>query len=130
MKHRDKFRWYGLVVKIIRNYPEMKLAKEAMRSVSHSDDGIHTQASRTTENIALRMLSEREEQDLDAVEQAIEDIGRSRDGGEILRIVDAVDWQGYKLNLIADKMYMHRNTAARLRRKFIYAVARNLGYLK
>lgn len=128
MKHRDKFRWYGLVVKIIRNYPEMKLAKEAMRSVSHSDDGIHTQASRTTENIALRMLSEREEQDLDAVEKAIEDIGRSRDGGTILRIVDLVDWQGNKVEQAAIRLYMHRNTAARYRRMFIYEVAKNLGY--
>lgn len=116
-------------MRVIRYYPEMLLQREALRSVSHND-GVHTAASRTTENIALRQLSPREEEDIDAVQRAIEDVGRQRDGAEVLRVVELVDWGPYTVQGAAVKLHMDRNTAGARRWRFIMAVARNLRYLK
>lgn len=125
-----KHSWRPNVERIVRYYPELRDRKAELRKVSHSEDGVHTAATRTTENIALRLLSPREEEELYAVETAIEDIGRQRDGREILRIIELVDWsRRCNIAQAAFRLHMDRSTAARRRGRFLYAVARNLKYL-
>lgn len=120
--------WRPDIVRFIRAYPDLRLRKEALRSVSHSMDGVHTAPTRATENIALRQLSPFEEKILDAVQLAIEDIGRSRDGREVLAIVEMVDWGRYSVEGAALKLHISPETAKRRRGRFISEVANNLDF--
>lgn len=85
---------------------------------------------RKTEIAALRELSPREQLELDAVMRAIEDLGRAPDGKEVLQVVELYHWRGIRnFETVADLAHMGRNTAKRRNAKFVYAVARYLGYL-
>lgn len=118
------------MVRIVRYYPELRDRKEELRKAGHDESGVHSSASRTTENIALRLLSPREEEELYAVETAIEDVGRMRDGREILRIIELVDWtKRCTIQGAAALLHMDRNTCASRRGRFLHAVAQNLKYL-
>lgn len=85
---------------------------------------------RRTETAALKELSPREQQELEAVERAIEDIGRQKDGAKILKVVELYHWVGmYNLDAVAEFAHTTTITAKRRNARFVYEVARNLGYL-
>lgn len=130
---KPKYWWYGNVLRTIRHYPilaEVKADKQG-QSVTANYSGMPKGggAGRTTENCAVRQLSPREEEELDAVRMAIDDIGRQRDGGEILKIVKLVDWEKtHTVDGSAMELHMHVNTAKSRRSRFIRAVAKNMKY--
>ena len=131
---KPKYKWYSNVVRAIRYYPTLKASKDATQLTSttagYSGMPHGSGTSRTTECAALRTLSPREEEELDAIELAVQQIGRKYDGQEILKIIEMVDWrkthtvEGAGMVLFKDK-----NTTQRLRAKFVYAVAKNMRYL-
>lgn len=89
-----------------------------------------TGAKRKTENAALRGLSRREEAELEAVRRAIEDIGRSETGGEVLRVVELYHWKNIRnFETVGYLAHMSSNTAKRRNSKFVYTVAKNMGYI-
>ena len=131
---RPKYWWYGNVLRVIRAYPAMlRRAEELKRqAVTPSYSGLpgSGRPGRRTEQAALRELSQREQQELEAVGRAIEDLGRAPDGKEILRVVELYHWQGIRnFETVAEITHLGRNTAKRRNARFIYTVAAYLGYL-
>jgi phage transcriptional activator, RinA family len=130
---KPTYKWYGNVIRAIGYYPNLLAEKKdkqgASITASYSGMPRSGQPSRTSENCAMRQLSPREEEELEAVRLAIEDIGRQRDGRDILRIVEMVDWaRTHTLQGAADRLHISERTARALRSRFIYAVAKNMRY--
>lgn len=142
---RPKYWWYTSVVKTIREYPKligMKRERQAQAVVANYgtktklSDGKEVNiilpgspaGSRTTEEAAMRVLSEREEADINAVNLAIETIALCRDGERILRAVALVDWERSSIEAAADILHADVSTVKRWRREFIYKTAKNMGY--
>lgn len=99
---RPNHRWYGNVIRAIRYYPELNNAEQ---------------------------LSPREQEEREAVKTAIADIGRQRDGADVLKIVEMVDWgKTHTLDGAAFRLHMSGPTARRRRDRFVRAVARNMRY--
>ncbi len=143
---RPKYWWYASVVRTIRAYPALTARKRAVqeqamvanygtRAVLQSGKEVNVllprscRGSRTTEDAALRTLSAREEADLDAVERAIERMRGRKDGDMILAAVRLVDWEGHSVQAAAERIPAAVSSVKRWRRRFIYAVAKNMGYL-
>ena len=126
---RPKYWWYGNVVRTIRNYPALREAKDALQTVSVTANysGMPGgSGGRKTEDSALRQLSPREESDLDAVEQALE-----RVSDEVRDVVRLYHWKGVRnFETVGDLLHMSRNTAKRRNSRFVFEVARNMGYLE
>ena len=58
-----------------------------------------------------------------------ETVGRWRDGGLILRLVELVDWQKtHTIQGAADALHLSKSTAVRLRSRLIYELLRNMEY--
>ena len=126
---RPKYWWYGNVVRTIRNYPALRQAKDALQTVSATANysGMPGgSGGRATEESALRQLSPREESDLDAVERALE-----RVSDEVRDVVRLYHWKGVRnFETVGDLLHMSRNTAKRRNSRFVFEVARNMGYLE
>ena len=126
---RPKYWWYGNVVRTIRNYPALRQAKDALQTVSATANysGMPGgSGGRTTEESALRQLSPREESDLDAVERDLE-----RVSDEVRDVVRLYHWKGVRnFETVGDLLHMSRNTAKRRNSRFVFEVARNMGYLE
>ena len=126
---RPKYWWYGNVVRTIRNYPALRQAKDALQAVSATANysGMpEGSGGRTTEESALRQLSPREESDLDAVGRALE-----RVSDEVRAVVRLYHWKGVRnFETVGDLLHMSRNTAKRRNSRFVFEVARNMGYLE
>lgn len=131
---RPKYWWRPNVERVIRNYPllrEKKNARQVQNMIaSYSGMPRGGGAGRNTESAALRCLSPREEDDLRAVEKAIEEVGCQELGSEVLRVVELYHWRGVRnFETIGDMAHMSERTARRRNERFISAVARNLHYL-
>lgn len=125
--------WYGIVLKVIRRYPELKAKKEALQTpnmtANYSAMPKSGAASRRTENIAFKQLSPADDRELDAVEKTIEKLRQHIDGADILKIVDLVDFK--RTHLIrgaAIACNVSEQTAKRRRQVFINECAHQLGY--
>lgn len=130
---RPNHRWYGNVIRAIRYYPALIEAKNDMQGASmtanYSGMPKGGGPSRSTENCAMRQLSPREEEEMEAVQMAIEDIGRQRDGGEVLKIVELVDWRKtHTLEGAAMQLHMCEKSVRIRRDRFVRAVAKNMRY--
>ena len=125
---RPKYWWYGNVVRTIRNYPALREAKDALQAVSATANysGMPGgSGGRTTEESALRQLSPREESDLDAVEQALE-----RVSDEVRAVVRLDHWKGVRnFETVGDLLHMSARTVRRRNSRFVFEVAKNMGYL-
>ncbi len=126
---RPRYWWYGNVLRVIRNYPALRAAKDAVQSVSttanYSGAPGGSGGSRRTENSALRQLSPREEDDLDAVERAME-----RVSDEVLEVVRLYHWKGVRnFETVGYRLHISPRTARRRNGRFVWEVAKNMGYL-
>lgn len=125
---RPRYWWYGNVLRVIRNYPALRAAKDAAQSASTTANysGLPgASGGRKTENSALRQLSPREEDDLTAVENAME-----RVSGEVLEVVRLYHWKGVRnFETVGYLLHMSARTARRRNGRFVFEVARNMGYL-
>lgn len=125
--------WRPNVERALRVYPYLKAAKQAAQaqSVTPSYSGMPRGGgtSRSTENAALRHFSPQEEKLLDAVDRAIAEISRHRDGAEVLNIVKMVDFdRRYTVEGAAMALYMHRVTASEKRTRFIDLVGKYMDF--
>ena len=85
-----------------------------------------------TEETAIRNpLTVKEQEAVRAVDRAIDEIKHQRDGQTVLKIVEMVDFKrSHTIDGVALTMYMHRDTVGEKRSRFIYLVAKNLGWLE
>lgn len=119
----------------IRNYPALKLKKAELQKVSvtpaYGGQTIRgSDVGRTTENAALRQLPQREDAIISAVEAAMREVSRQRDGKEVLAIVEMVDFKRtHTIEGVALFLHMDRRTVLRRRNRFLYIVAEKEGYL-
>ena len=130
---KPRHSWYFIVQKVLRNYPELYRRREEMRhqQTTAAYSGMPGGGSdpRKTEAIATKQLKPREEADLEAVLATIQTVGRWRDGGLILRLVELVDWQKtHTIQGAAIALSIGERTAQRMRSQFLAELARNLGY--
>lgn len=142
---RPKYWWYGTVVRTIREYPKLVglkrdrqaqavVANYGTRATLRNGQEVNvilprgSAGTRTTEDVAMRTLSSREEADIDAVDRTLERLRHEKDGENILRAVVLVDWEGNSIEEAANAMHADESSVKRWRRKFIYRVARNMGY--
>ena len=85
-----------------------------------------------TEETAIRNpLTAKEQEAVRAVDKAIDEIRLQRDGQTVLKIIEMVDFKrSHTIDGVAMNMYMHRDTVGEKRSRFIYLVAKNLGWLE
>lgn len=131
---KPRHKWYGNVIRTIRYYPTLEAEKGALTSQSitagYSGMPRASEPSRATEACALRCLSPREEEEIDAVRGAIIEISRQQDGDDVLKIVKMVDWKKtHTIDGAAGVIPVSPRTAKRMRGRFVLAVARRLRYI-
>lgn len=129
-----KYWWHPNVVRAIRQYPALVSAKEDKQTQAMTANynamprsgGVH----RTSEDVALRQLSDREEEIVYAVGKAVEEIKNHQDGQDVLTIVRLVDWKRtHTTDGAAMALHMSERTARSRRNRFIYTVAKYMHYL-
>ena len=125
--------WRPNVERALRVYPYLKAAKQAAQaqSVTPSYSGMPRGGgtSRSTENAALRHFSPQEEKLLNAVDRAITEISRHRDGAEVLQIVKMVDFdRRYTITGAALVLHMSEHTARRRRSRFVDLVGKYMDF--
>jgi len=126
--------WRPNVERALKVYPFLKAKKADMQSGSstanYSGMPRSGDVSRTTEQLATRQLSPQEEKLIDAVDRAIEEIRRHRDGADVLRIVEMVDFKrSHTMDGAALAIHMHRVTASNKRTRFVDMVGKNMGWM-
>lgn len=132
---RPKFWWYSNVVRAIRCYPVLERAKADKQTPSivanYSGMPRGGGTSRTTEQCAARGLSEQEEAVIDAIRLAIAEFENRPNGRDVINVVNLYHWkQRGNFDFIGGKLHIGKRTVERYNSRFIYAVARNLGYLQ
>ncbi len=125
--------WRPNVERALRVYPYLKAAKQAAQeqSITPSYTGMPRGGgiSRTTENAATRHFSAQEEKILDAVDRAIAEVSKHRDGQDVLRIVEMVDFKrSHTLEGAAMALFMHRVTASDKRTRFVDLVGKYMDF--
>lgn len=130
-----RYWWRPNVERLLKTYPALKAMQAAAKNPTITaryggqpgGGGI----SRGTENLALKTpLTVREQEAVEAVDKAIEEIRRQRDGETVLKIVTMVDFKrSHTIEGAAMVLYMHRVTASDKRTRFIDMVGKNLGWL-
>lgn len=112
---------------IIRAYPELKLRERELEEVAvtprYSAEPGSSEASRTTEAVALRSLPPGDQRALDAVSNAIQTTMRYRNGDLRVRIIDLVYWkQTHTLEGAALAVHVSPQTAQEWNSAFIELV--------
>ena len=125
--------WRPNVERALRVYPYLKASKQAAQeqSITPSYTGMPRGGgiSRTTENAATRHFSAQEEKILDAVDRAIAEVSKHRDGQDVLRIVEMVDFKrSHTLEGAAMALFMHRVTASDKRTRFVDLVGKYMDF--
>lgn len=136
-KEMSKYRywWRPNVERLLKTYPALKAmqaaAKNPTLTARYGPQSGGGGISRGTENLALKTpLTAREQEAVEAVDKAIEEIRRQRDGETVLKIVTMVDFKrSHTIEGAAMVLYMHRDTAGDKRTRFIDLVGKNLGWL-
>ena len=122
------------MVNAIRQYPELKQKMNDLQKISVTPAYAPTirgsETGRATEEAALRQLPPAEEMWVDAIELAMEEISRHRDGKEVMAVVELVDFKRtHSVEGAAMALHMERTTAWRRRSRFVCIVAKKSGYL-
>lgn len=130
---RPRHSWYTVVLKVLRNYPELykrhRQTQEQRVTPGYSGMPGGGGTSRKTENTAMKGLSPREEDDLEAVLTTIRTVGRWRDGETALRVVELVDWsQTHTIRGAEEELHLGEDVGKKLRRRVIDELAKNMRY--
>lgn len=126
--------WTPNVARALKEYPRLIAKKDELRKTAliakYSTDPRNKNATRSTENIALKDLPPAEAATVDAISSALDEISRRRDGDEIIRLVDLVHFRrSHTLYGAAMVLNMSEITAKRKNGDFIKLVAKKLGYM-
>lgn len=130
-----RYGWWGYAKHMARQYPALlaKLAAMQAQSITadYSGQAHGGGASRTTENAALRQLPRAEQEELDAVRLAVDQMVSMPGNGRLrLRIIDLVYWKRtHNLCGAAQAVHVSEATAKRYNGDFLRAVARARGLL-
>ena len=93
-----RYSWWPYVKSIIRRYPQLKERHSDLHTPSaisnYSGERGSPQASRTTENVAIRELPSTAQREYEAVRRAIETTEHYNNGRDRLRIIKLVLWDG------------------------------------
>lgn len=134
MKYKNWWRFN--VIRIVREYPNLRDKKDALQSqsitASYSAEprGGNT-TSRRTENAALRELPPAEETAIRAVEKALEKVALWRDGDRAIALIHAYYFKrDGRLGDVAPRFYISEEQARRKNGVFLRYVAQGLGYIK
>lgn len=130
---RPRHNWYSIVVKVLRNYPDLyrrhEEAQQQRTTATYTGMPGGGGVGRKTEAAAIRGLTPREEDDLNAVLSTIRTVSRWREGKTALRVVELVDWQKtHTIEAAARSMFLSKKTAERLRSRVVYELAKNMRY--
>lgn len=130
-----RYWWRPNIERMLKVYPYLKSLQSSEKSPritalygpQAGGGGKH----RGTEELALkRPLNAKEQEAVDAVDKAIEEIGKQRDGATVLKIVEMVDFKRtHTIEGAATALYMHRVTASDKRTRFVDCVGKHLGWL-
>lgn len=132
---KPRYWWYTNVCKVIVAYPELRDRVKEMREQkivpAYSAAPKTAGDGRGIENIALRVLSSREYKDFEAVRMALNEAATWEDGSMVMEVVAAHAWNDrLRFEETGRKLFISASTAKRLYQRFVYTVARNLGYKK
>lgn len=123
--------FYGRIAAVIRAYPERRFILNDMKSMSGNsgNEGRSIgKISRTTEDLALRTLPERQQKELEAVEHAIRTILCKPYGRATVNLIDLVYFKRkYTLREAGERLGYSYDGAKILRRRFFILVAKYLG---
>ncbi len=124
---KPRYKWWGYIKNVIRDYPRLKQEYEALheQSVTPSMSGMPCGGgtSRAVENLAIRELPKAEQRDYEAVQKAIDGTGRLETGEDRLKLVRRVFWQNVSLKDAAYKGHISYETAKNYHWEFITLVA-------
>ena len=129
MSH-PRYPWWGYVREIVRRYPVMRQAADELQKVGVTAayghrGGRPSEPGRTTEAAALRQLTEPEQAELDAIEQAI-----SLSTPETMELIRLVFWQqSHTLSGAALQLHLSYMSARRRQGAFLRRVAKYRGLL-
>lgn len=124
---KPRYKWWGYIKNVIRDYPRLKQEYDALheQSVTPSMSGTPGGggASRAVENIAIRELPKAEQRDFEAVQKAIDGTQRLDTGDDRMKLVQMVFWKRQKLRDAAYKCHISYDTARNYQWEFITNVA-------
>lgn len=94
---KPRYIWWGYVKGMVRIYPVLRQRKADMQApritVTYGGQPHGSGISNPTQAAALRQLRQNDERDISAVECAIADTLRLRDGAERMKIIELVYWR-------------------------------------
>lgn len=94
---KPRYIWWGYARNMVRRYPELKEEyneRKEQRITRNFESTIKgTEASRSTENVALRQLPPSKQAEYDAVTKAIEKTKEKNNGEIRLLLIDMVFWK-------------------------------------
>lgn len=120
---------------VIRDYPakceELKAMQIMAVTPSYSPQGHGSEASRTTELVALRGFTGQKEREYEAVRQAAEETARYRDGSLRMKFIELLFWKKtHTLEGAAMACNVSYRTARRWHTDFIMLTATYMRYLE
>lgn len=131
---KPRYRWWGFVRNMIRDYPALKEELDDLHSQSMAADysGMPKGggAGRTVENIALRQLPPDDQKDYDAVTRAIEITKLRPDGEERLAMIRYIYWcqKEHTVKDSAMQVSVSERTAKRWHSDFVRLVGKCHGF--
>lgn len=131
---KPRYRWWGFVRRMIRDYPGLKKAYEELhvQSITADTSGMPKGggAARVVEDIAIRRLPPDDQQVYDAVTRALDLTGLGPDGGARIALIRFVYWhrKPHTVKDAALKVYVSRRTAERWHAEFVRLVGKCYGF--
>lgn len=131
---RPRYDWWGYVKGMIRRYPALKADHEQLHTttmtMSYTEHIGDSEASRTTENIAIRELPTTEQREYEAVLRAIKATKRYKGGDERLAIIRLIYWdKSHNIDGAAIVTHCSSSSAHRYHTEFLRLVASYYGLL-
>lgn len=131
---KPRYKWWGYIKNIIRDYPRLKQEYEALheQSVTANASGMPGggTVSRGTEDIAIRELPNTSQREYEAVKQAIAVTERMNASRDRLKIINLVFWKKtHTLEGAALTIPCSYRTARRYHESFIELVAEKYGLM-
>lgn len=124
---KPRYIWWGYAKNMVKRYPELKEEyneRKIQRTTRNFESTVKgTEASRTTENVALRQLPPAKQAEYDAVTKAIEKTKEKKNGEIRLLLIDMVFWkQSHTLDGAAYKIGYSYDMARKYQQEFLRLV--------
>lgn len=131
---KPRYNWWPFALNMIKDYPTRNAEYNELhkQKITASMTGLSSQrsASRTTENIAIRLLPRHDQLEYDAVRKAIALTQMDESGDLQLEVVKLTLWKNsHSIDGAAIKLHISPRTAKRYRWKFILCVGYTYGLL-